>query len=371
MFIGWNSIRFDEEFLRHAFYSCLYNSYLTNWHGNARLDLLYLAGAALVYEPKCISRAFRDDGVETLSLEALALANGFKGDRAHDAMSDVEPTLHIAKLLKASAPQVWSQGVRFAQKKAAIDFLNSNELAVVTEIFKGRRDQYVVVKIGAEPEINSYIFAADLERDYSEFLALDPEERAKWISSSPMPIRKIRANASPMLMPLEELDEFNGRAASDYYEKADALLQDGALCRALCKSFMEATAREYSNEYVEQQLYESPASKETLVAFERFHQKPWRERKAVLASLPDKRYQRLGLRLIYEHAPEALTEKEAESARKWLKKCAHGDGEREVPWRTVAAARAEMEALAVDLRFSAKTALFEEYEALLCQLDTT
>lgn len=369
LFIGWNSIRFDEEFLRHAFYSCLHNAYLTNWHGNARLDLMYLTGAAFVYEPKCVSKAFREDGIETLALEALAAANGFKGARAHDAMTDVEATLHLAKLLKAGAPQVWSQGVRFAQKKAALDFLNSNEPVVVTEIFKGRRDQYAVAKIGADPEIDSYVYAADLERDYSEFLALPTEERIGWISSTPMPIRKIRSNASPMLMPLEELDEFNGRAANDYYEKADALQQDGALCRALCKSFMEATAREYSNEYVEQQLYENLTSKETLAAFERFHQKPWRERKAVIASLSDKRYQRLGLRLIYEHAPETLTEKETASAQKWLQSVVHGKVNKDVPWRTIETAHSEIENLREDPRFAANVALFEEYEAYLQRLE--
>lgn len=369
MFIGWNSIGFDEEFLRHAFYNCLHNSYLTSWHGNARLDLMYLAGAALVYEPDCISRAYHADGVETLSLEALALANGFKGDRAHDAITDVEATLHLARLLKTGAPQVWSHGVRFGQKKAALDFLNSNEPAVVTEIFKGRRDQYVVARIGADPEVDSYVYAADLERDYSEFLALDPEKRAEWIASSPRPIRRIRANASPMLMPLEELDEFNGRSANEFYDKADALQQDKSLCRALSNSFLVATAREYSNNYVEEQLYAGPASRETLAALEHFHQKPWHDRKSVLASLSDNRYQRLGLRLIYEHAPEALTEKESALAQKWLQTVMLGKVDKDVPWRTIAVAQSELEACRSDPRFATNKKLFVDYEAYLQRLN--
>ena len=36
LFLGFNSLSFDEEFLRQAFYLCLYNPYLTNTQGNAR-----------------------------------------------------------------------------------------------------------------------------------------------------------------------------------------------------------------------------------------------------------------------------------------------------------------------------------------------
>jgi exodeoxyribonuclease-1 len=35
LFLGFNSLSFDEEFLRHAFYQCLYDAYLTNTQGSA------------------------------------------------------------------------------------------------------------------------------------------------------------------------------------------------------------------------------------------------------------------------------------------------------------------------------------------------
>ncbi len=41
-FLGYNSIRFDEEFLRQAFYQCLHPIFLTNTKGNARADVLNL-----------------------------------------------------------------------------------------------------------------------------------------------------------------------------------------------------------------------------------------------------------------------------------------------------------------------------------------
>ena len=38
-FIGYNSIRFDEEILRSSFFQSLYDPYLTNTNNNSRTDL--------------------------------------------------------------------------------------------------------------------------------------------------------------------------------------------------------------------------------------------------------------------------------------------------------------------------------------------
>jgi exodeoxyribonuclease I len=46
VFLGFNSISFDEEFLRQAFYQCLHPTFLTNTNGNARADVLNLLRAA-------------------------------------------------------------------------------------------------------------------------------------------------------------------------------------------------------------------------------------------------------------------------------------------------------------------------------------
>ena len=35
LFLGFNSLSFDEEFLRQAFYKCLYDAYLTNTQSSA------------------------------------------------------------------------------------------------------------------------------------------------------------------------------------------------------------------------------------------------------------------------------------------------------------------------------------------------
>jgi exodeoxyribonuclease-1 len=49
--VGYNSVKFDEELLRRAFYQSLLPIYLTNTGGNARLDILTVARATHLFAP--------------------------------------------------------------------------------------------------------------------------------------------------------------------------------------------------------------------------------------------------------------------------------------------------------------------------------
>jgi exodeoxyribonuclease-1 len=40
VFMGYNSIKFDEDLLRHAFFQTLHPAYLTNTGGSARADVM-------------------------------------------------------------------------------------------------------------------------------------------------------------------------------------------------------------------------------------------------------------------------------------------------------------------------------------------
>ena len=370
VFVGWNSIRFDEELLRHAFYQCLHNAFLTNRDGNARLDLLLLANAAATFEPGCLTIPKTETGSETFSLDPLARANAFSPRRAHDALSDVEATLHLARILKKSAPNVWSQAIRFSQKKAATDFLESNEPCIVTEVFGGRCDQYPIVKIGADPEIRSYLFTADLTRDFDNFLILDENARQSWIEEPPKPVRRIKANASPMLLPLDELDDFDGWSVDALYARAQSITENEELCEALSESYAATTAREYESVFVEQQLYGEFIAPETERAIEPFHSLPWEKRASMLSRIPDGRCRKLALRLIHEHAGSTLSKKQREIMAEFPRKRALGITPKSEPaWRTIASARAELTEARGDARYEDNVELFEDYEDYLAQLE--
>src|ERR1017187_10241307 len=51
IFLGYNSIQFDEKLLRQAFFQNLLPLYRTNTHGCCRGDLMLMAQAAAAYAP--------------------------------------------------------------------------------------------------------------------------------------------------------------------------------------------------------------------------------------------------------------------------------------------------------------------------------
>jgi exodeoxyribonuclease-1 len=77
VFAGNNSLEFDEDLLRQAFYQSLLPTYLTNITGNSRLDIMRLALAVNEFEPGHLEIPQRADGKTTFKLDHLAPANGF------------------------------------------------------------------------------------------------------------------------------------------------------------------------------------------------------------------------------------------------------------------------------------------------------
>ena len=100
IYIGFNSIEFDEEFLRNSFFQNLQNPYFTQINGNQRADALNIARASSVFHPTSLKIL---DVKKQFSLENLAKANNIDHSNAHDAMADVETTIDICLLYTSDA----------------------------------------------------------------------------------------------------------------------------------------------------------------------------------------------------------------------------------------------------------------------------
>ena len=115
-FVGWNSMWFDEKLLRQAFYKCLYPPYFTNTQGNQRSDIMKLAQCVEAFAPGILNVPTDARGKPSYKLDRLAPANGFAHLNAHDAMGDVEATIHICRLIRERAPHAWEQLLHCASK---------------------------------------------------------------------------------------------------------------------------------------------------------------------------------------------------------------------------------------------------------------
>jgi exodeoxyribonuclease I len=88
LFIGYNSVSFDEHLLRQALYQTLHPPYLTNTGGNCRADALRMVRAAALFSPNALTIPLDDAGAQTFKLERVGPANGFDHANAHDAVGD-------------------------------------------------------------------------------------------------------------------------------------------------------------------------------------------------------------------------------------------------------------------------------------------
>ena len=96
--VGYNSIRFDDEFTRFLFWRNLIDPYGREWQdGCGRWDLLDVMRLAHALRPDDIHWPQHENGTTSFRLEHLSAANGLQHDSAHDALSDVRATLEIGR----------------------------------------------------------------------------------------------------------------------------------------------------------------------------------------------------------------------------------------------------------------------------------
>jgi len=95
--LGYNTLGFDDEFLRFSFYRNLLAPYTHQYvAGCSRMDIFATAIFYFYYKKESILWPEKEDK-PTLKLEEINRVNGFAKGSAHDALVDVEATLGLAK----------------------------------------------------------------------------------------------------------------------------------------------------------------------------------------------------------------------------------------------------------------------------------
>jgi exodeoxyribonuclease I len=117
--LGYNSLRFDDEFIRFSLYRNFYDAYEREYAGgNSRWDLLDVMRMMYALQPDALQWPLRDDGQPSFKLEHLAKANGCFEGEAHEALSDVRSLINIARKVRSAAPQLWRHCLELRDKNA-------------------------------------------------------------------------------------------------------------------------------------------------------------------------------------------------------------------------------------------------------------
>lgn len=158
--LGYNSLKFDDEFLRFSFHRNLFPPYTHQFRdGCYRMDILPIAACYLLFK-KDVLKWPEIDGVPTLKLEHISAANRLATGVAHNALVDVEATVELARRL-AEEGEMWNYLKGYFDKKedktrlaALPPFFNNKDgteswgLLIGTKYGPEQRYQIPVLSIG-------------------------------------------------------------------------------------------------------------------------------------------------------------------------------------------------------------------------------
>ena len=126
--VGYNSIKFDDEFTRFTLYRNFFDPYEREWkNGNTRWDILDMMRLARALRPEGIEWPNHLDGKPSFKLEDLTRANGIDHSDAHDALSDVYATISIAKLIKSKQPKLFDYLYNIRKKHEVEKIISTND----------------------------------------------------------------------------------------------------------------------------------------------------------------------------------------------------------------------------------------------------
>ena len=177
--LGYNSLRFDDEFVRFGLSRNFFDAYEREWRGgNCRWDLLDVMRLAHALRPDGIAWPQRDDGKGTsFKLEHLAAANGVRTGDAHEALSDVRALIGLARRFRDAQPRLWQYALQLRDKRFAaslVDTVAMTPLLHVSQRYPASRlCAAPVVPLARHPRYDTRVIVFDLDSDPAPLLDLD------------------------------------------------------------------------------------------------------------------------------------------------------------------------------------------------------
>jgi len=219
--LGYNSLRFDDEFVRHGLFRNFFDPYEREWRGgNSRWDLLDVMRLAHALRPDGIVWPKREDGAPSFKLEHLAEANAVREGDAHEALSDVRALIGMARKLRSAQPRLWDYALKLRDKRFAarlLDVVAMTPVLHVSQRFPATRlCSAAVVPLARNPRIDNRVIVFDLHEDPEPLLTLDAHEIADRLytpiadlpeGETRIPLKEVHLNRSPMLVEWAHLRE--------------------------------------------------------------------------------------------------------------------------------------------------------------------
>ena len=221
--VGFNNIRFDDEFIRHLLWRNFHDPYEWSWKdGRSRWDLLDAVRLTRALRPEGIKWPVDAKGEPSNRLELITSANGIAHENAHDALADVTALIAVTKLIKQKQPQLYDYLLKMRDKKVVQQLVNVDDKKPFVYA-SGRYDKEFAKTTVAFPMTtsrNGGVVVYDLRYDPTPFVELDTNELAAKIFASweerqaedfvKLPVKELQYNRCPAVAPLGVLEQGDG-----------------------------------------------------------------------------------------------------------------------------------------------------------------
>ena len=220
--VGFNSIRFDDEFIRHLFWRNFYDPYEWSWKdGRSRWDLLDVTRMTRALRPEGIEWPFID-GKAVNKLELITKLNGIDHFKAHDALSDVEALIAVTRLIRDKQPQLYEYLLKMRDKNEVKRLVNVDTKQPFVYV-SGRYDaefNKATVAFPLTTGPNGSVIVYDLRHDPGSCVDLSADELRDKIYATwderlednflKIHVKELHANKAPAVAPLGVLEQADG-----------------------------------------------------------------------------------------------------------------------------------------------------------------
>jgi exodeoxyribonuclease-1 len=338
--VGFNNVRFDDEFIRHLFWRNFYDPYEWSWQdGRSRWDLLDVVRMTRALRPNGIKWPIDDKGQPTNRLELLSQANGLDHTKAHDALSDVEALIGVTKLIKQKQPQLYEYLLKLRDKNEVKKFVNLDDKQPFVYV-SGRLDaQYnkATVAFPLTAGKNGNVVVYDLRYDPTPFLAMDAKELAKKLYATwderqaedfvKLPLKELQYNRVPAVAPLGVLEQGNSwkniELSPELITKHKTILLSAPGFAENIRTIFENKADYKKSSEPEAQLYDSFVPDVDKLRIEAVRNASERELADFNPSFTDERLPELLLHYKARNFPRSLSEEESILWENWRSQKIH------------------------------------------------
>lgn len=204
--MGYNSVRFDDEFMRNIFWRCFYDPYEWQWKdGRSKWDLLDVVRMTRALRPEGINWPVTEEGKATNRLELITKENGISHEHAHDALSDVDALIDVTRLIKEKQPKLFNYLFAMRDKKSVQQLVNLDKPApfVYSSGRYSAEFEKTTVAYPIAPAKNGNVLVFDLRQNLDELLA---QEEPQYFPA----VKELKYNHCPAVAPLGVLEQGDG-----------------------------------------------------------------------------------------------------------------------------------------------------------------